>query len=48
MHLEVGEPLGDRAPPGQEGRAHPVGLGAEPEVEARRLDLTRYQRRAPS
>ena len=37
--VEVGEPVGERRRARQEGGADAEGLGAEAEVEARRLDL---------
>jgi hypothetical protein len=40
VHGEAGELVGDAgAPPRQEAGAHPVGLGAQPKVQARGLDL---------
>ena len=47
MQLQPLELVGDRvAGPGQEARAYPKGLVAEPQVEARRLDLVGIERRA--
>ena len=40
MQLQLVDALGDRrARTGQEARAHPIGDVAEPQIEARRLDL---------
>ena len=47
VQLEFGDAPGDRgARPRQEARAHPVGHGAEPQIEARGLDLVRERRSA--
>ena len=44
VQLEFVDALGDRgARPGQEARAHAIGDLAEPQVEARRLDLIRRE-----
>ena len=46
MHLELGDPLGDAsAGAGEERGADPVGDGAEPEIEACRLQLIGQDRR---
>jgi hypothetical protein len=39
VQLELRDALRDRGVPRQEARAHPIGGGAEPQVEARGLDL---------
>ena len=45
MQREIADALGDGRPrPRQEARAHSEGFGAEPQVEARRLDLVRIER----
>ena len=41
MQLQFDDPIRDRgAGSGQKARAHAIGDGAEPQIEARRLDLT--------
>src|SRR5580658_3510089 len=45
MQLEIDDALGDRgAGPRQKTRAHAIGGGAQPQIEARRLDLPRRER----
>ena len=46
LRVEALQPVGDaRAPARQEARAHAKSLGREPQVEARRLELARLDRR---
>jgi len=40
MQLQFVDATGDRGGPRQEARAHAIGDPAEPQIEARRLDLT--------